>query len=91
MGWTNVSSDISAVDDTLTLRLSIYCNGQWIQGDDYTFIDKMDSVFHISYGSSIENGVDIFSEEQKKICPNLNGYYLHKEIDSFCQEYQKQK
>lgn len=91
LSYTRIDTGLRTEGDSLTLNISIYCNGQWVQGEDYSFVVKQDSIFAFRLNLSNENGVDIFNEEQKKICPSLSGLYLHKEIDLSCQEYQKQK
>lgn len=89
MDYVTTGSPKDTVEDTLTIRISVYCNGQWLQGEDYTYVNRTDSSFLYQFNSSGENGVDLFSEDQKKICPELNGFYLHKEINTLCRENRK--
>lgn len=60
--------------DSYTLRISVYCNGEWLQGSDYVFSNEKDNFTFVEFKKTTEAKTEIFNEEQVLECPDLAGY-----------------
>lgn len=60
--------------DSYTLRISIHCNGDWLQGSDYVFSNEKNNTTYVNFEKTTAAKTDIFNEEQVTKCPDLAGY-----------------
>ena len=71
--------------DSLTLKISFFCNNQWLESHDYKFLNRKDAFTHIDYKEQ-EEGELMFDAELDSICPGLSNYRITQYTDSECLE-----
>ena len=71
--------------DSLTLKISFFCNNQWLESRDYKFLNRKDAFTHIDYKEQTE-GELMFDAELDSVCPGLSNYRITQYTDSECLE-----
>ena len=76
--------------DSLTLKISFFCNNQCLESRDYKFLNRKDAFTHIDYKEQAE-GELMFNAELDSICPGLSNYRITQYTDSECLDELKSK
>ena len=70
--------------ERLTLRIHVFCNGEWLDGVDFEFENKTDKytdfgLVNFDFGHTGSSGVQVFTEEQLAKCPELIEYRIYED------------
>ena len=68
--------------ELLTLRIHVFCNGEWLDGVDYEFENRTDkyTIVRLEKGDlwhTGSSGVQVFTDEQLAKCPELTEYRIY--------------